>query len=198
MQYPVARMSPPPLGANNIFAIHKKDKTVTHIAKIDALEEFFIAKATPAGDQAAMKTIAQAWLAISTILVTDGFYRLAVDAAGITVNKGKGWEVVAKAIVQRGGRGHVQATLTFDAKRKLLGIEQEKKLVGGMRPICQSTKLMDSDPIVRGMARQSLRTMGLMAREYLADQRKRVSPELQRAIDNIWQQILQDQRDLGE
>jgi len=198
MQYPVARMSPPPLGANNIFAIHKKLKTVTHISKIASLEKFFLANAAPAGDQAALKTTAQAWLGLSTILVTDGFYRLAVDAAGITVTKGKGWEVVAKAMVQRGGRGFVQAKLSFDAKRKLLTIAQEKKLVGGPRPICQSTKLLDSDPIVRGMARQSLRTMGVMAREYLADQRKKVSPELQQAIDNIWQQILLDQRELAE
>ena len=198
MQYPVARMSPPPLGANNIFAIHKKDKTVTHIAKIASLEKFFIAKAAPAGDQAALKTTARAWLGLSTILVTDGYYQLAVDTAGITVTKGTGWEVVAKAMVKRGGRGHVQAKLTFDAKRKLLAIVQEKKLVGGPRPICQSTKLLDNDPIVRGMARQSLRTMGLMAREYLIDQRRKVSPELQQAIDNIWQQILQDERELAE
>ena len=34
--------------------------------------------------------------------------------------------------------------------------------------------------------------------EYLADQRKKVSPELQQAIDNIWQQILLDQRELAE
>ena len=198
MQYPVARMSPPPLGANNLFAIHKKDKTVTHISKIDSLEKFFIAKAAPAGDQGALKTTAQAWLGLSTILITDGYYQLAVDVPGITVTKGKGWEVVAKAIVQRGGRGHVQAKLSFDAERKLLGIKQEKKLVSGMRPICQSTKLLDSDPIVRAMAVQSLRTMGVMAREYLADQREKVSPELQQAIDNIWQQILQDERELAE
>ncbi|MDP6545751.1 MAG: hypothetical protein QGH60_17345 [Phycisphaerae bacterium] len=197
-QWPVARMSPPPLGANNIFAIHKKLKTVTHISTIAALEKFFIAKAAPAGDQAALKTTARAWLGLSTVLVTGGYYQLAVDVAGITVTKGKGWEVVARSIVRRGGRGHIQAKLSFDAKRKLLAIVQKKKLVSGPRPICQSTKLLDSDPIVRGMARQNLRTMGLMAREYLIDQRKKVSPELQQAIDNIWQQILQDERELEQ
>ena len=59
-----------------------------------------------------------------------------------------------------------------------------------MRPICQSTKLLDSDPIVRKMAEQDLLIMGKAAKPYLDEQRAKVSPPLRDAIDKIWQQIL--------
>jgi multimeric flavodoxin WrbA len=63
-----------------------------------------------------------------------------------------------------------------------------------MRPICQSTKLLDPDPIVRKMAEQDILIMGSPAKEYLDWQRTQVSPELRQAIDRIWQRIIKEGR----
>jgi hypothetical protein len=70
----------------------------------------------------------------------------------------------------------------------------EAKLQAGMRPICQSTKLLDPDPLVRKMAEQDILIMGSSAKEYLDYQRSHVSPELRRAIDRIWERIVREGR----
>lgn len=64
----------------------------------------------------------------------------------------------------------------------------------GVRPICQATKLLDPDPVVRGMAEQAILVMGKAAEGYLTEQRTRASPELRQAIDRIWQRILAEGR----
>ena len=47
---------------------------------------------------------------------------------------------------------------------------------------------------VRGTAVQALLALGRAAQEYLNDRRASADPELQRAIDRIWQQILAEDR----
>src|SRR5207249_6646109 len=59
----------------------------------------------------------------------------------------------------------------------------------GPRPICQATKLLDADPLVRRICEQDLLIMGLSARDYLAEQRAAARPELRDAIDRLWQKI---------
>jgi hypothetical protein len=44
------------------------------------------------------------------------------------------------------------ATLTFDGGGKLARVAEGGKLRPGPRPICQATKLLDPDPLVRRMA----------------------------------------------
>ena len=69
------------------------------------------------------------------------------------------------------------------------------KIIRGPRPICQSSKLLDPDPIIRGMAAQQLLLMGLDAKDYLEDRRaKTESEDLRQAIDSIWEQIQEDAR----
>jgi hypothetical protein len=46
---------------------------------------------------------------------------------------------------------------------------------------------------VRRMAEQDLLYMGRAAREYLQEQRARATPELQRAIDRLWQRIVEQE-----
>ena len=55
--------------------------------------------------------------------------------------------------------------------------------------MCQATRLLDSDPIMRAMAAQDLLIMGRAAMPYLREQRKTAAPELVRAIDAISAQI---------
>jgi hypothetical protein len=83
-------------------------------------------------------------------------------------------------------------TLTFGADGQLTGASYESKLRPGPRPICQATKLLDPDPIVRRMAEADLLYMGLAAREYLLDRRALAGPQLRRAIDRLWQRIEQE------
>ena len=59
----------------------------------------------------------------------------------------------------------------------------------GPRPICQATKLLDPDPVVRRMAEQDLLIMGIAARAYLLEQRNKANAELRRAIDLLWQRM---------
>ena len=64
----------------------------------------------------------------------------------------------------------------------------------GIRPICQATKLLDRDPIVRRMAEQDVLVMGRAAKPYLDQVRATARPKLQQAIDRIWQRILDEGR----
>jgi hypothetical protein len=68
------------------------------------------------------------------------------------------------------------------------------ELKPGPRPICQATKLLDADPVVRRMAEQDLLVMGRAARPYLDEQRAKAAPELQKAIDRVWERICADDR----
>ena len=69
-------------------------------------------------------------------------------------------------------------------------VNEEAKIRPGPRPICQATKLLDADQIVRRMAEQDLLYMGRAAHEYLMQQRAQAAPDLQQAIDRLWQRIL--------
>lgn len=60
--------------------------------------------------------------------------------------------------------------------------------------MCQATKLLDPDPVVRGMAEEAILVMGRGAKEYLDEQRTRARPALQAAIGRIWRRILSEGR----
>ena len=93
-----------------------------------------------------------------------------------------------------GGNGEITAKLTFDPNGKFQSAEEKVNLKPGPRPICQATKLLDGDAIVRRMAERDLLIMGRAAKPYLDEQRAKASPELQRAIDAIWRQIQDEDR----
>ena len=113
-----------------------------------------------------------------------------VDAQHPTIES----EVVLTVQQNGGNRGRITAHLTFDKDGKLTNVAETRGAKPGMRPVCQSTKLLDSDPIVRKMARQDILIMGRGCRGYLLEQRQKASPELQKAIDEIWQEILEEEK----
>ena len=84
--------------------------------------------------------------------------------------------------------------MTFGAAGSFVSVLEKGALRPGIRPICQATKLLDSDPIVRRMAEQDLLVMGPAAKPYLDQVRARVRPKLQQAIDRIWQRIVSEGR----
>jgi len=104
--------------------------------------------------------------------------------------------VTAKAVViPRGGnQGEIVASLTFDGRGKVVTVSESANIKRGIWPICQATKLLDPDPIVRAMAEQAILVMGRDAGEYLDEQRARAIPELREAIDRLWRRVLAEDR----
>lgn len=194
-QYPVARVAPEPLQSSNVIAVpKKKDGKPVPVTNEKQLEKFFAGNARPVKTAAAAEDAMKAWLRAQAELNQDGFYKFAVkaDAAKVT---GDVVTVTGKAPVdpQGGNKGEIMAALSFKDGR-MLENATKVSLTPGPRPICQATKLLDPDPIVRRMAEDSLRMMGSAAKPYLDEQRAKANAELRAAIDRVWERIVAEGR----
>jgi hypothetical protein len=190
-KHPVARLAPEPLKNQNVFIVNK-DGDVEHLTGSKQLERFFRDHLRPVKSDKAAKDAVRAWLTVSQQFVQDGFYQFTIPDKEIA---GDAQKITGKAVVEPkgGNKGYLAATMKFE-DGKLVNVEEENKVKPGVRPICQATKLLDPDPIVRGMAEQCILVMGSAAHEYLMEQRAKASPELRQAIDRIWQRIVEDER----
>ena len=186
--YPVARMIPEGMKASNVFAVSKEGK-VEHLKDAKRLEAFFHKHAAAAKDEETAGSLAQGWLWLSQEFIQDGFYKFKMGKPEVKSEGGKVASSGETAVAMAGGNGELRATLTFDGDGKVSKVVEESKIRPGPRPICQATKLLDADPIVRRMAEQDLLYMGLAAGDYLREQRAAATPELRRAIDRLWQRI---------
>jgi hypothetical protein len=191
-QYPIAIQPPKGLSSSNVFAVgaDSKPKAITTVKE---LEKFFKDNVRGESDAKA-KDAVRAWLRLSQELHQDGFYKFKLEddstkVEGKDTKTGKG-----KVVVMEGGNGTIEVTLKFGNDGKMSSAEESGKLRPGARPRCQATKLLDKDPIVRGMAEDALLSMGRAAREYLNEQKSKASPELKRAIDRIWLRIVENDR----
>ena len=193
-QYPVARVAPEPLNSSNVVAVPKKDGKPVPITDAKKLEAFFKenARAVKKGDEAV--AAATAWSRAAAELNQDGFYKFTVKDDGAAL-KGDTITAIGVAKVEPtvGNKGEITATLTFK-DGKLATAETKVNLMPGPRPICQATKLLDPDPIVRRMAEDAIRVMGSAAKPYLDEQRAKATPELKAAIDRIWERIRKEGR----
>jgi hypothetical protein len=193
--YPVARVAPEPLSSSNVVAVpKKKDGKPVPITDLKKLEAFFKenARAVKTADETENAT--KAWLRAAAELNQDGFYKFTVKVDE-AVKKGETITAAGAAPVdpQGGNKGEVKASLTFK-EGKLATAETKVNLTPGPRPICQATKLLDPDPIVRRMAEDAIRVMGSAAKPYLDEQRAKAGPELKDAIDRIWTRIQKEGR----
>ncbi|VTT98592.1 Marine sediment metagenome DNA, contig: S01H1_S00224 (Fragment) OS=marine sediment metagenome GN=S01H1_24902 PE=4 SV=1 [Gemmataceae bacterium] len=194
-QYPVARLAPAPFAPSNVVAVLKKDGKPVLIPSAKELEAFFKASARPVKTEVEAEEALKAFLRASAELSQDGFYKFTVktddkpkvDGGAVT---GSGRAVVAP---EGGNKGEITAALAFK-DGKLTAAETKVNVTPGIRPRCQATKLLDTDPIVREMAEQSIRVMGSAAKPYLDEQRAKASPELQKAIDRVWARIVAEGR----
>jgi len=195
-QYPVAVAPPEPLRANNLFVI-KSDGSVEHVLNAESLKTLF-RTALAVRTDAEARDVAKSWLQLSKEFHQDGFFRFSIpdDSIQVTAAANGGLEVTGKAVVDRqgGNTGEIGASLSFDSAGSLTNVSEVVQIHRGIRPICQATKLLDPDPIVRGMAEQDVLVMGATAKEYLNEQRTKASLELQIAIDKIWQRIVAEGR----
>jgi hypothetical protein len=189
-QFPVGRVPPKGLKASNLFAVDG-DAKVTTLTDAKGLEKFFQSNLAAVKEEAQMKTAIRAWLRLTQQHHQDGFYTFRIMDDAIKV---EGKTARGTVVAMKGGSGTLSARLTFDDEGKLSKVSEEAKLRPGPRPICHATKLLDSDPLVRRIAEQDLLIMGTAARDYLNEQRAKASPELRRAIDRLWQRILDAER----
>jgi hypothetical protein len=196
-QYPTAEVPPAPLTANNLFVV-KPDGSVEHLRDARALERFFRDTLAPAVAEREAEDAVAAWLRLTQEFHQDGFFEFAVPrhAIRVTSTVATGLQVTGRTdVTPRGGNtGAIVATLIFDRAGKLVSVSETTTVHKGVRPICQATKLLDPDPVVRQMAEQSIVVMGSAARDYLTEQRATASPALQHAIDRVWQRILDEHR----
>jgi len=193
-QFPVAKILPKGLSASNVFAVARKDQELLHIKDGKALEEFFKKHQAPAKDDAAAKRSLAAWLTLVQEFSQDGAFKFEVLEKDFSSELNEKLQVVrGRAMVTAGGKGELAATLEYEGG-KLAKVTMAGKVVPGPRPICQATKLLDRDPIVRKMAEQDLLFMGLAAGDYLMEQRRQASPDLRDAIDRLWRRIVREAR----
>jgi len=193
-QYPVARPAPPGLKPSNVFAAGPGGQVLV-LTDAGELEKFFKAHLPAAKTDDQLKDAARAWLRLTQQFRQDGFYKFTLmDDATKVAPAGAGKEARGKVVVMAGGNGAIDATLTFDGGGKLARVAEGGKLRPGPRPICQATKLLDPDPLVRRMAERDLRVMGRAAKGYLDEQRAKAAPELRRAIDRRWRQMEREGR----
>jgi ubiquinone/menaquinone biosynthesis C-methylase UbiE len=191
-QYPVVQAAPEPLKTRNLFAVGKNAR-VLHLTDIRALEEFFGNTLGLITDEKSAKSSAEAWLRLTEEFKQDGFFKFSVPGESLTaVHSESGWRASGKAIVTQGGKGEIIADLSFTEAGKLAKVEEKNTVKAGVRPICQATKLLDSDDSVRRMAEKDILVMGRAAREYLDEQRTKAPPELKQAIDRIWRRIVDE------
>jgi len=186
-QFPVARMIPEGMKASNVFAVG--GGKVEHLKDPKTLQAFFSQHGGKATSDEAAGNLVQGWLSLSQEFIQDGFYKFTIGKPEVKSEGGKVASAEDTAVVMAGGNGEIKATLSFDAKGRLTRVSETHKARPGPRPICQATKLLDPDPIVRRMAEQDLLYMGLVARDYLMEQRAAAGPALREAIDRLWQRI---------
>jgi len=191
--------------AHCVFAVDH-GSNVTPIIDAKALEAFFRKNLAPVQGEREAAMAIKAWLTLTQFLQDHAPFPIIADSVKAAKTDG-GWMAQGRASAGAGDaagpapkwrdNGFVEVTLIFTADGRLDKVGETIKVRPGLRPICQSSKLLDPDPIVRQMARTELRLMGRSAEEYLKARRQVASPELRKAIDGIWQQILDDEHDFG-
>jgi hypothetical protein len=192
-QSPIAVQCPPTsdLKCANLFFVQSSQ--VHFVSAIEDLKFFFAADLGPAPTQDTATDAARTWLRFSEELKQDLFYTFSPASVSYTPRADLTL-LRAHASVVAGGDGNIDVVMTLGTAGSLVNVLEKSALRPGVRPICQATKLLDRDPIVRRMAEQDLLVMGRAAKPYLVQIRARARPKLQQAIDRIWQRILTGDR----
>lgn len=192
-QYPVAVQCPETkdLGCANVFLV--REGRVEHTSTVEGLKFLFASETGAFDSEGAAADAASTWLRLSGELKQDLFYTFSAAAVSYEA-RGDSARVKGRVTVEAGGKGFIEIVMTLGAAGSFLDALERSSLQAGIRPICQATKLLDPDPVVRRMAEQDLLVMGRAAKPYLDQVRASAGPKLRRAIDNLWQRILLEQR----
>jgi hypothetical protein len=188
-QYPQPAPPPEGLSASNVFLVQRG--TVFPLVGPADLRNFFLGNLAPVRGKAGAKDAGLAWLRLSEEFSQDGFFTFGDPEANVTSSK-REIRVTGHVQVTAGGRGSISLVMSFTSGGVLDDVSETRAVHPGVRPICQATKLLDADPLVRRMAEQDILVMGKSAREYLDEQRAKAKPELKAAIDRVWKRILDE------
>jgi hypothetical protein len=192
-QYPVAYLVPEWLSPSTLFLVI--DGKVYYLLDSGQLRDFFFFALGPVANEDEALDALRTWLRLTQEFVQDLFYVFTGPTAKFFLDvEAEVAYAYGYVEVKRGGRGYISAYLVFDLNGNLLDVVEEVNVKPGPRPICQATKLLDPDRIVRRMAEQALLDMGLLARDYLAEQYDKADAELKKAIDRVWKRILDESR----
>lgn len=192
-QFPVARATPKGYNAANVIAVNKDNKPGVINTQKD-LQKFFQTNLAAATSEAKLKDAVRAYLLVAKELRQDGFFTFELENDSTKVEGKDEKTARGKVVVAKGGNGTLEAKLSFDKSGKLVSIDETDKIRAGVRPICQATKLLDKDPIVRAMAEQALLVMGRAAKDYLDEQKAKAGDELKREIDRVWKKIVEEDK----
>ncbi len=197
-QYPVGRPAPKGFAVSNVLAADADGKVLVFTTANKDLLAFFNSAMLPSQTDDQVKDIGRAWLRVVQEFYQDGFYKFALldDATKVTTD-GPVKKVSVKVVAMQGGNGEINVNLELAANGTLTKFDGTSSLKPGPRPICHATKLLDPDPLVRRIVEQDLLIMGVAAKPYLDEQRAKAAPELQQAIDRVWQRILDADRESG-
>ena len=192
-QWPVAFAPPAPLSAADVIAV-SDGGMVTVMTEPSALLRLFNTNRHMRDP----RMILLAWLNLTWHFSDDHFFQFDVGQNITITPQNDRTLATGKDVVQQhgGDQGEIDVSLIIAANGHIIAASDNRNVRAGIRPICQATKLLDPDPIVRGMAEQCLLVMGSAAKPYLDEQRARASPELRAAIDGIWQRIVERENSL--
>jgi hypothetical protein len=189
-QWPVAFYPPEDLAYSNVGIVARDQ--ISFITSTSDLRNFF-AQLGPITDPDAEQDAGRTWLRLSEELEQDLFFTFSAPSVQYSSTK-DGSLVTGQVVVLNGGTGEIDLRMPFDGDGNLGEVQETSSVRAGIRPICQATKLLDRDPLVRRMAEQDILVMGRSAKSYLDQQRAKANPKLKRAIDRIWQQIVDEGR----
>jgi hypothetical protein len=194
--YPIARVVPEPLKSANIFAVTSNGGgTVMHITDESQLRTLYKYSLSPLPDESTQREALKAWLTLVGELQQDSFFHFSDSDESVTVSQtADGREIAGKIQAVQGGKGQIEAKMRFDSAGNFATVETKVELLPGIRPICQATKLLDNDPVVRRMAEQDILVMGRDGEAYLRERRTKANPALRLAIDGIWARIIREGR----
>ena len=187
-RFPVAVAPPESLQPNNVFAVRGDE-----VALIDsdaALRNFLQDRIENAADRKSRVDLATGWLRLTGELHQDGFFEFQEPRIEVASNGVKG---TMEVVPRRGDQGELTVEMVFDGGA-LVQVTTGGKLLPGVRPRCQARRLLDGDPVTRQIMRQDLLVLGSAAKPYLDEVRATAGPELQRAIDAVWLQIVREGR----
>jgi hypothetical protein len=188
-QYPQPVPPPKGLSTSNVFLV--RDGTVFPLVGPADLRNYFLGNLAPVRGKAGAEDAGRAWLRLSEVFSQDGFFTFGAPQVKVTTSDEE-IQVTGKVTVTAGGRGSIHVAMEFDSDGVLEDVSETRDVHPGVRPICQATKLLDADPLVRRMAEQDILVMGESAKAYLDEQRAKAKPELKAAIDRIWKRILEE------
>ncbi len=192
IQYPYSVYPPDPLEKqSNVFIVLRGN--VSFVDDTDGLQAFFSGQLSPVPNADSAEDAGSTWLRLSEEFKQDLFFTFSDPAVDYTPTP-SGAVVSGRVVVLNGGTGSIEMRMTLDANGNLVDVQESSSVVAGVRPICQATKLLDRDPLVRRIVEQDILVMGRSAKSYLDAQRAKARPALKRAIDRIWARIVAEGR----